>query len=292
VREAGSVQNYWNHTIRVIMNKLLLFCLLAVLVCWANAKKGSISKDLLEDDILDDVVEEETTTEEGGEARIHVCSTKKCRRGEMCNVNSEGEAECVCMPNCDTYQTDNPRAKVCSTRNETYPTLCDLDRDHCLCKRKQDGCQNSGVKKVQLEYYGACQEFKECSENSREQFPKRLTEWLFIVMETMEKRAKLGEYEELLVEAKADSNHTVAAIWGFCDLDKDPQDRSVSRRELQYTVRSLKVLENCLVPFLDDCDADDNRRITLPEWGECLGLPHEKISDKCRDIHQAKNSRR
>jgi len=274
------------------MSNWLHFCLLATLICWTAAKHGSISDNLFEDDINDDVEEVEVIGEEKvaemEKSRMNACFEKKCRRGEICRINDKNKAECVCIPDCSTYHTQDERAKVCSNRNETYQAECDLDRDHCLCKKNKDGCSNPGVKKIQLEYYGACQEIKDCSPENRKQFPKRLRDWLLVVMETMEKRATIGEYEDLLELARQDGNHTSAAIWGFCDLDKDPQDRFVSRRELQYTVRSLRVMEHCLVPFLDDCDADDNRKITLPEWGECLGLPHEHISDKCKDIHKAK----
>ena len=48
--------------------------------------------------------------------------------------------------------------------------------------------------------------------------------------------------------------------------------RFVSRRELLYTIQSLKALEHCLLPFLDDCDTDNDDKITLWEWGRCLGL--------------------
>ena len=48
----------------------------------------------------------------------------------------------------------------------------------------------------------------------------------------------------------------------------------MSRRELLYTIQSLKALEHCLLPFLDDCDTDDDGKITLFEWGRCLSLIH------------------
>lgn len=31
-------------------------------------------------------------------------------------------------------------------------------------------------------------------------------------------------------------------------------------------------LEHCIAPFLNACDADDDHRITLKEWGTCLEL--------------------
>lgn len=31
-------------------------------------------------------------------------------------------------------------------------------------------------------------------------------------------------------------------------------------------------MEHCLAPFLDICDANKDRKISLHEWGGCLGL--------------------
>lgn len=280
------------------MNSSLVLVLIATVLCLVTAKHGSISDNLFESDVKDDLNEEVKEDEtivasdlDKEKSRKNPCVRKKCYRGEMCQVNEAGDAECVCTANCEFYHINNIRHKVCSNKNVTYETECDLDREHCLCKYKKDGCNHEGVKKIQLEYYGQCQELGECVEGSRLQFPDRLRLWLFVVMETMANRAEMGEYEVLLEETKADKNHSFAAIWGFCDLDKDPQDRFVSRRELQRTVRSLKVLENCLVPFLDDCDEDDDRKITLVEWGKCLNVPHDKITDRCMDIHKKRGNK-
>lgn len=281
------------------MRSSLILVLVATVLCLVTAKHGSISDNLFESDVKDDFKED--STDEGtvvtvldtehNKSRKNPCVRKKCYRGEICQVNEAGDGECVCNSNCEFYRGTNERHKVCSNKNVTYETECDLDREHCLCKYKKDGCNHPDVKKIQLEYYGQCQELGECVEGSRIQFPDRMRTWLFVVMETMANRAEMGEYEVLLEEAKADANHSFAAIWGFCDLDKDPQDRFVSRRELQKTVRSLKVFENCLVPFLDDCDEDDDRKITLVEWGKCLNVPHDKITDRCKDIHEKRENK-
>ena len=63
--------------------------------------------------------------------------------------------------------------------------------------------------------------------------------------------------------------------------------RFVSRRELLYTIQSLKALEHCLLPFLDDCDTDNDDKITLWEWGRCLGLEEGNVSytPLCRYTH-------
>jgi hypothetical protein len=51
---------------------------------------------------------------------------------------------------------------------------------------------------------------------------------------------------------------------------------SVNNEELARFVRSLKVLEHCIQPFLDHCDTDNDNKISSDEWGTCLGLDKSK----------------
>jgi len=69
-------------------------------------------------------------------------------------------------------------------------------------------------------------------------------------------------------------------------------------------------LEHCIAPFLDNCDADNDHRITLQEWGKsftpikirqmlvdewwcvwflgnCLQVPQQDMLDKCDDVREA-----
>lgn len=49
---------------------------------------------------------------------------------------------------------------------------------------------------------------------------------------------------------------------------------SVNNEELARFVRSLKVLEHCIQPFLNQCDTNNDNKISSDEWGTCLGLNH------------------
>ena len=57
-------------------------------------------------------------------------------------------------------------------------------------------------------------------------------------------------------------------IWHFSVVNKE---------ELARFVRSLKVLEHCIQPFLDHCDTDNDNKISAEEWGICLGLDKGRI---------------
>ncbi|XP_050394374.1 SPARC [Patella vulgata] len=240
----------------------------------------------------DDDVDEEEVDVEAVEAKplVNPCENKVCRRGEQCVLDVNRKPSCACLMSCE--EEVDQRYWVCSTRNVTYKSDCLLDRDHCLCKRKEKGCSNRNEKRVHLDYFGGCRALTDCPKNEFEEFPDRLREWLFIVMKQLAGRDELNEYLDLLESAKEDANHTDALIWKFCDLDTSPQDRRVSRRELQHTIQSLKAMEHCLVPFLNDCDANNDRRITIREWGNCLKADHVKLENKCKAIRNARGQKR
>ena len=43
-----------------------------------------------------------------------------------------------------------------------------------------------------------------------------------------------------------------------------------------FIIASIKPMEHCLVPFLNECDANDDHTIDLVEWGTCLGIGNGK----------------
>lgn len=47
--------------------------------------------------------------------------------------------------------------------------------------------------------------------------------------------------------------------------------RYVSRHEMFPLRAPLLSMESCIADFLDGCDANDDHKITLKEWGKCLG---------------------
>ncbi|KAI5634422.1 secreted protein acidic and rich in cysteine ca binding region domain-containing protein [Phthorimaea operculella] len=85
-------------------------------------------------------------------------------------------------------------------------------------------------------------------------------------------------------EANLTRRWTNAAIWKWCDLDAHDNDRAVSRHELFPIRAPLMALEHCIAPFLDQCDADDDHKITLAEWGKCLQLDEYELEDRCDEF--------
>ncbi|XP_060063364.1 SPARC-like [Ylistrum balloti] len=239
-----------------------------------------------EDDDDDEVAlddESDDTTEPV--ARENPCNKKQCQRGEECVLRDE-KAKCVCVARCP--QVYNPRHKVCGSRNTTFDSECHLDREVCLCKTKSPECSNPAFKKLKLNYFGECQNLARCDNVGMAQFPERMEGWLAVIMNVVASRKELGPYEELLTDSL--QQRINAVIWKFCDLDVHPQDRRVSRKELQMIIASLRPMEPCLVPFLNKCDANSDRKISLKEWGTCLGLERGEIVDKCKRLRKSRRA--
>jgi len=272
--------------------------LFLLLILYAAAKDlpQSNEVDSNEKDQLDLIAEDENQNEEQAEEdaseneveggyKEDPCLKVRCGAGRVCEVNDKGEGQCVCIPECP-QETDS-RRKICSNHNETWSSDCEVYRMRCICTEDSEECTTKKYKHVHVDYYGECREIPKCSEEEMEDFPRRMREWLFNVMHDLAQRHELDTlYMELEQEAERDlaKKWSNAVIWKFCELDSHPHDRTVSRHELFPIRAPLLAMEHCIAPFLDKCDADDDHRISLKEWGLCLGLEENEIEDKCAAI--------
>jgi len=217
------------------------------------------------------------------------CADKRCGPGRECTPTEQGKAKCVCLTACPNEE-DN-RRRVCSNYNETWNSDCELYRSRCLCDENSVECTNHLNKHLHIEYYGECREMPACAEQEMADFPRRMRDWLFNVMRELADRRELSaHYLQMEREAERATNESrrsvVAAVWKWCDLDGHPHDRQVSRHELFPIRAPLMALEHCIAPFLDNCDADNDHRITLKEWGQCLEVPQDEMEEKCDDVRE------
>ncbi|VDD94261.1 unnamed protein product [Enterobius vermicularis] len=213
------------------------------------------------------------------------CEDQVCGWGKECVVDKYGEPMCECISKCPSVDEDDPTVKVCASTNETFPSLCHLYREKCLCKKDIKKCENPANSKAHLEYLGSCKELERCTDELMIQFPTRMADWLFQVMRELKKRRELHnlEWEELLAEAENDDEkrHVYPVIWKFCDLDKKPHDKYVSHHELIPITAPVIPMESCIKPFLQSCDLDGDGNISIQEWGKCLGLKEGEIQERC-----------
>jgi len=158
-----------------------------------------------------------------------------------------------------------------------------------MCLEDHEECKNPLNKHLHIEYYGECRQMPTCTEEEMSDFPRRMRDWLFNVMRELADRKELSpHYLQMEKEAERSTNDSqrsvTAAVWKWCDLDGHPHDKQVSRHELFPIRAPLMALEHCIAPFLDSCDADNDHRITLREWGTCLEVPPEELNDQCDSV--------
>jgi len=221
--------------------------------------------------------------------QVDPCIKIHCGAGRVCKADGTN-ASCVCIPECP--EESDPRRKVCTNRNETWSSDCEVYRQRCLCDSNDSQCKGAEFKHIHIDYYGECKDMPECQEDEMNDFPRRMREWLFNVMRDLSERDELAE-QFVSLEMEAETNLTKrwanAAVWKWCDLDGHPHDRSVSRHELFPIRAPLMALEHCIAPFLESCDPDDDHRITLKEWGKCLELDEGDMLDNCDKISKEKS---
>jgi hypothetical protein len=213
------------------------------------------------------------------------CEDHECGWGKECVLTTSNQPECECRRQCPVISHPDEWDKVCSSQNETFPSLCDMYRERCLCKRGMPGCMNDRHAKAHLEYLGACKNLELCTDELMEQFPQRMADWLFEVMKDLKNRQTLhgDKWKEMISEAQHDDSlrHVYPVIWKFCDLDQQPHDKTVTHQELIPITAPVMPMESCIKPFLHKCDEDGNNQITLMEWGKCLGLSVDDITEQC-----------
>lgn len=245
--------------------------------------------NIFEDDEDDNEEDDEGEEAPGGYRIVDPCREVKCGIGRECRVNLESEeGECRCIAACGIE--NDPRRRVCSNHNETYPTDCDLFRAICLCEEGAEECKNpEKMADAHIEYYGACRDIPKCASEELADFPRRMREWLFNVMRELAERKELSYYyQKMEQEAEEDLSKRWenAAIWKWCDLDGEPSDKAVSRHELFPVKAPLQSLEHCIGDFLEGCDVDGDHKITLKEWGACLNLEESNLEARCETLSQ------
>lgn len=216
------------------------------------------------------------------------CLDKHCGAGRVCKTSEEGTAECICIEQCS--EEIDPRRKVCTNYNETFGSDCEVYQARCFCDSGDSRCRGPDYQHIHIEYYGECRQMPACKEEDMIDFPRRMRDWLFNIMRDLADRQELPTHY-LKMQREAETNHTLrwsnAAIWKWCDLDGHPHDRTVSRHELFPIRAPLMALEHCIAPFLDSCDENNDHKISLTEWGKCLQIDEDDLTDKCDELAEA-----
>jgi len=221
--------------------------------------------------------------ETGGayEPKEDPCYDVDCGIGHECEVDDDFKAVCICAQKCTAEVHE--RAKVCSTDNVTFDSECEFARQKCMCnKRGRKGCENRAYANMEMDYFGPCKELGNCEEWEKEEYPGRMREWLFLIMEELDSRNELNKKSSKMAKKalKMEKKWVIPVIWEFCMLDKTA-DEEVDVKELLPISAPLKPMERCTAKFLSDCDEDKSGMISKWEWGRCLGLETDDMDVLC-----------
>jgi len=226
--------------------------------------------DILEEEEqqMEKEIEEEEENIAGYRNEINnPCVDLDCPLGMTCFVDTDQKPYCSCVAEC--FPEEDEEYYVCDTSNVTHHSECEFYRIKCVDETMGD---------VELDYFGRCEEQKECLEDEMEEYPFRMRDWFSKIMKQMaewdEEEGGLTEPEKE-IEKEAEKDHLPymrPAYWKFRKLDIDPVDGYLNFRELVELRAPLQHLEHCTKPFLEQCDFDNDGLIHIEEWADCLEL--------------------
>ncbi|XP_062864118.1 testican-2 [Trichomycterus rosablanca] len=182
-----------------------------------------------------------------------LCEMLKCYFpvGSWCRVVKDGNVltpKCVCPTTC-------PRqgAPVCSVVGKTYHNECLLHKEACRKKRR-----------IGKAHDGPCFEVGECTALELDQFPYRLLDWFLLI-------SRMGKsFTSVPTPSCISHTHRVqlAQSWfSMMDADGDGKLKMKDLKKLHYKKIPL---EQCARTFLQSCDSNRNKKVTLSEWTSCL----------------------
>ncbi|XP_069599560.1 SPARC-like protein 1 [Ranitomeya imitator] len=228
------------------------------------------------------------------------CNNFHCKRGKICKTDGHGDPFCVCEDpvNC---LPGNRNDFVCGTDNKTYTSACHLFGTKCLLEGTKEGNH------LHLDYQGPCKYIPTCTEYELTHFPFRMRDWLKNVLMQLYERDKentglLSEKQkskvkkiydnekrlresdpniELLVKdfQKNYNMYVYPVHWQFHQLDQHLVDRLLTHSELAALRASLIPIEHCVKAFLQECNANNDRHISLWEWCHCFGIKEGDINE-------------
>nr|XP_002735796.1 PREDICTED: SPARC-like isoform X1 [Saccoglossus kowalevskii] len=194
-----------------------------------------------------------------------LCAKVKCKKppGSMCTVvekNGEPSTTCSCPTECsDEYEP------VCSVFGREYDNRCKLHLQACS-KRKH----------IAVAFEGKCIASQEpCSADEYMQFPHRLLLW-FVHLKEIDEFGSIHPDSSLRTMDVAEREEI--AKWKFDLLDRKG-DGKLDRRDLRDFRYALMPLEHCADEFFKSCDVDNNVKLTLDEWYDCLKVSSESYED-------------
>ncbi|KAM3940391.1 uncharacterized protein RB166_000354 [Leptodactylus fuscus] len=228
------------------------------------------------------------------------CINFHCKRGTTCKKDENENPFCTCQdPN--SCLPGNRNDFVCGTDNKTYTSTCHLFATKCHLEGTKEGNH------LHLDYQGSCKYISPCTEYELTHFPFRMRDWLKNVLMQLyerdqgntgllsekqkhkvkkiyenEKRLQEGDHNiEILVKDFQKNYHMYIypVHWQFHQLDQHSMDRLLTHSELAALRVPLIPNEHCVNAFLQECNTNNDRHISLREWCHCFGIKEDDINE-------------
>ncbi|XP_072261629.1 SPARC-like protein 1 [Pyxicephalus adspersus] len=228
------------------------------------------------------------------------CANFHCKKGKMCKTDESANPFCACQDS-DLCQPTNLNDRVCGTDNKTYSSDCYLFARKCRLEGTKEGSH------LHLDYQGPCKYIPPCTDYELAHFPFRMRDWLKNVLVQLyerglensgllsekqrnkvkkiyenEKRLQEGDHNiELLVKDFQKNYHMYVypVHWQFNQLDQHSIDRLLTRSELSALRAPLIPMEHCVTAFLQGCNTNNDKHISLQEWCHCFGIGDGDIDE-------------
>uniref|UniRef100_H2ZDF1 Kazal-like domain-containing protein n=1 Tax=Ciona savignyi TaxID=51511 RepID=H2ZDF1_CIOSA len=226
------------------------------------------------------------------------CDLFQCKPGKECYLDDDNQPKCRCITDCEDADSS---FSVCGTDNTTYTSECELWRTKCIEKKRK----NKSVQHLRLDYYGPCKEILPCEAHELGEYPTRMRSWIkniylqlydeeeemgglsekqrFHGRKLAANRARLQSYEEHHIDLmsrefqKFYPLYKYPIMWKFAELDINPTDKYLNKRELEPLRAPLVPLEHCTDDFFRAADGNHDHQISVYEWAEALGIKEDDI---------------
>lgn len=254
---------------------MVVVCVMVVSQAWAKSKNVDVSENQ---------IDQEAEVEGGYKnTRQDPCYDMDCGVGHECDIDDDNNPVCICAKKCTEEVEERAKVNVCSDTNVTFASLCELKRQRCTCSKPgRKGCDNPDYANVDLDYFGTCKDLGQCEEFEEKEYPGRMREWLFLIMEELDSRKELNKKASKMAKkaVKAEKKWVIPVLWKLCELDVN-NDGAIDRHEQLPISAPLKPMEHCTMEFLQGCDDNEDKEISMWEWGHCLGLEDDEVDVVC-----------
>jgi len=169
----------------------------------------------------------------------------------------------------------------CAPNGNFRQEQCHRSTGYCWCVDEQDGRPITGTATHGVKPNCDAnpeRELKGCPGLKKRRFVTKLMETFKAEMETFMSNSSNANHRSLQKVTSKMSIDERAAAWKHAQLDEDNNGliERRERRDLKRELRKVKKLKKCRKYFVEFCDEDEDKSVTLKEWLTCTALTQNR----------------